>query len=273
LTGSLAAIAWQQGIGVTRARWLAVTGVVVMLLGESTLAPLAIAPALLDEQIRRIERKTNRFGWFAWMCLGLILVWMAVAPAIYQARTGARLSLNIWAGTKRAVWLLLVAPIRLFFPTFSLAGRERVAPIFGIALIVLLFVAVRRFRSSKNGSFLFRIAALTAIGPLAYLQLVGLGRSRFSYLELYQADRYFFPLLIPWSLFGGALAVALSEASTDWSRERRRLFGATVLALTAIFALTQRQALAQHFPRDVFEIHEHRFRQVSQLAGLLADTG
>src|SRR5262249_20031160 len=44
-------------------------------------------------------------------------------------------------------------------------------------------------------------------------------------------------------------------------------------ALAVIFALTQRQALPQHFPRDVFEIHEHRFRQVSQLAGLLADTG
>jgi hypothetical protein len=91
------------------------------------------------------------------------------------------------------------------------------------------------------------------------------------YEELYDADRYFFPLLIPAALFVGFAADRLRTNSVAWTRPRRVGFALFLAGACAAELLAHRSALLMRFPREVFDAHERRFSQLKLLAERLND--
>ncbi|HVR37609.1 MAG TPA: hypothetical protein VMU84_00825 [Thermoanaerobaculia bacterium] len=137
-----------------------------------------------------------------------------------------------------------------------------------IACVVLaLLVALWR----RGVPQLAVIAALTIPGSLGVVLLIGLGRSRLSYETLYATDRYFFPLLIPVCLLGGAVAGSISFAT--WSRFPRGLLLA-FLTIAAIGELAlQRRGMLAMIPTSVYAKHDARFASLTRLVTLLDRAG
>jgi hypothetical protein len=275
ITGGMAALANRSRLGERNARFLAGAGALFALLCENTLAPLLACPVLLDESERRQGGKVRGFSNLTRFALAAVVLWSLLSSALYLHQTGERFSFNLRRGVPRAAFLILVAPFRYFFPGLPLSrpGQPpRDAAILGslLGLVVAgLAGALLLASSQRKLPALVRIAALSAVGPLGFVGLAGLRRWSYVYEELYDADRYFFALLIPASLFVAFAADRIRTAAEDWPRSRR--VGVAVLLAGAVTAefFAHRYALLHRFPRAVFDAHERRFAQLRLLASRL----
>jgi hypothetical protein len=274
LTGSLAALAWRDRLGVRRARLLAGAAVLAALLTESTLVPMAALPLLLDEYERRREGARRPVGLFSVFCVLAAVAVAVLVSVLYSQTFGPRMSVSLRHGVPRSAFLLLVAPFRLFFPGVPILDADPglrtaiLGSLLGLAVVApaaAFLLALWRRGAPRLAS----LAALSAIGPLGVLGLVGLGRWHSSYWELYDADRYFFTLLVSLSLLAGAATDTISGHLPAWPRRSR-------LALLALLALglgaelvLHRRAMLRRIPFDVYQAHEDRFEQLARLAGRL----
>jgi hypothetical protein len=279
LTGALAALAWTGTLGRARARGLAAAGLAVAAAAESTLVPLVLVAALLDEIERRRDgtaRRRGPVGAFSLAILGGALAAMAAAALLYRHAYGRVFVLDFKRGLPRALFLLLVAPFRYFFPGQTLARSgepPHFVPVHGclFGLVVAAAVALlllglgRRFPAA-----LVPVVAATAGGPLAILLLVGLGRAANSYGELYEADRYFFTLLLPISLLAAGITAGLRAAAGGWPPLRRRALVAILAGAVAAEAVLHFETLQQRVTFPAFAQHERRFAQLARLDTYLA---
>jgi hypothetical protein len=268
---ALLAIARSQEIGPRRARWAAALALALGLAFEATLAPLVLGPALLDELERRRRGTAGRpVGSFTVVCAGVA----ALSRFFYHLTYGGRLDVNLPQGLKRAAFLVLSAPFRFFFPGVPLGATEGGGPtatracLYGLALGVALAVLLT-WLWRRGIPRLARVAALQAAGPLGLLGLVGIGRWHSNFRELYDADRYFFTLLIPISLLAGATAESLAER---FSARRRALswvaWGAVAVlaAGTAFWAGAHRTAMLRRIPFGVYAVQAERLGRLERLA-------
>jgi hypothetical protein len=275
ITGGLAALVYRDRVGSVRARWLAGAGILLAVASENALAPIALGPILLDWDQRRRERGKARPGPLTVFGLAAIAGCLALSAYLYKSLTGAAPSVNLRAGLPRTAWLLLVSPFRYFCPAAPLpAGPPRTAVLLGalyglfilaVAAAVALAVAKRPQRE------LLRIAVIAAVGPIAAVALVGLGRWRNTFQELYEADRYFFTLLVPIALFAGAVCSGIRDAASAWTRPRARALAALAVVALGVEIVGHRKAIGLRFPRQVFDAHERRFRELSDLAKGLSE--
>lgn len=279
LTGALAALAWTGTLGRAWARGLAVAGLAIAAAAESTLVPLFLIAALFDEIERRRDgaaRRRGPVGAFSLAILGGALAAMAAAAILYRHTYGRSFVLDFRRGLPRALFLLLVAPFRYFFPGQALARSgdpPHFVPVHGClfglvvaaAIAVLLLCLGRRFPAA-----LVPMVAAAASGPLAILLLVGLGRAANSWVELYEADRYFFTLLLPISLLAAGIAAGLRAAAAGWPPLRRRALVAIVAGAVAAEALLHFEAVQQRVTFAAFAQHERRFAQLARLDSALA---
>ncbi|MFL6198283.1 MAG: hypothetical protein ACJ76J_03820 [Thermoanaerobaculia bacterium] len=273
LTGSLAVLAWRDRLGVRRARLIAGAALLAALLTESTLAPMAALPLLLDEHERwRQGRPRRPLGLFSVFCIAATVAVAALASFFYTRTFGPGLSLSPWHGVPRAAFLLLVAPFRLCVPGIPITASSPglatalLGSLLGLAVgapITALLLALWR----RGAPRLAGIAALLAVGPLGVVGLVGLGRWRWSYWDLYDADRYFFTLLVPLSLLAGAAAAAVAGHLRQWPRRSRAALLLLVAAGLCAELVLHRRAMLGRIPFGVYDAHEARFEQL----GLLAD--
>jgi hypothetical protein len=274
LTGALAALAWSEPLGRARARWLAAGGLLMAAAAESTLVPLFLSAALLDEIERRrgpAAPRRRAVGLFSVAVLAGAGVAMAAAAALYRQVYGRAFALDFRHGLPRALFLLLSAPFRYLFPGLPLSRPGEPAtfvPIHGClyglvvaAAAVLVVVSLgRRFPAA-----LAPVVGAAASGPLCVLLLVGLGRAGGSYGDIYDADRYFFTLLMPICLLAAGIAAGLQAAAAGWPRERRRAAAVLVAAALAAEAVLHHDALAARVPFAIFAQHERRFAQLARL--------
>jgi len=276
LSGALLALAHRGTLGVLRARLLAGAGCLLALLSASSLMPLLVGPLLLDEfERRRAGARRRSLGAFTASCL-LAMGGSALATALFYTRLyGHSPVLHPLQGIPRAAFLLAVTPYRYVLPGLGLPlGGSRLAnmilwPSLGLAIaapIAALLVALWR----RGATPLARVAALAAVGPLGVLLLVGAGRWSWSYGELYEADRYFFTLLLPLALLAGAVAAAAAERMQGWPFRQRAAILAFCLAALGAEMMLHRRALLNRVPFDIFAAHERRFAQLTQLAERLA---
>lgn len=277
LAGSLAALVHRDLLGARRARLLAGAGVLLALFCESTLAPLAAMPMLVDEAERRRDGARGPVGLFSLFCVAAAAAAALGASVLYTRTFGPRLSISLVHGVPRALFLLFVAPFRLFFPGLPVLASEPGAKtaILGslLGLSVAAPVAALLLALWRRGApRLALLAALTAVGPLGVLGLVGLGRWRTTYWELYDADRYFFTLLVPLSLLAGAVAASVAAALSAWPR---RLTAALLLLVAAGLGaelVLHRRAMLRRVPFDVYAAHEARYQSLERLAAGLERT-
>jgi hypothetical protein len=276
LTGGLLALAWRDRLGgARRARLIAGLALVVALLTESTLAPMAALPMLLDEYERRRDGKPRRpVGVFAVFCVAATLAAVILVSILYTKTFGPRMSVSLRHGVPRSIFLLLVAPFRLFFPGVPIAASEPglktavLGCILGLAVaapVAALLLALWR----RGAPRLAGIAALLAVGPLGVVGLVGLGRWRTSYAELYDADRYFFALLVPISLLAGAVALSVAGHLKAWPRRSLAILLLFVAAGLGAELVLHRRAMIGRIPFQIYQAHEDRFEQLGRLAGRL----
>lgn len=275
LTAAAALLAHRDRLGVRWARLLAGAAVVAALLTESTLAPLVALPIIVDE----VERRRSGAGRWSLgpFTVGTLAVAAGVAmlvSTLYARTFGPSVSVSVLHGIPRAAFLLLVAPFRLIFPGVSvLAGTPGartalLGSLLGIAVaapVAALLLGLWRGGLPR----LAALAALAALGPLGWLGLVGLGRWRSSYWELYEGDRYFFPLLVPVALLAGAVTVAVLARLAPWPRRARAALAALVLVAAGAELALHRRAMVGRVPLAVYDAHERRFAQLGLLAGRL----
>jgi hypothetical protein len=277
IAGGLAAIANRSRLGVRNARILAAGGGVLALMCENSLAPLLACPALLDEYERRREGRTKPVGPLTAFLVIAVAAWSFLSSTLYAHLTGEHFSFNLRHGIPRAVFLVAVAPFRYLFPGLPLSrpgDPPRDAAVLGslLGLAVAGIAALVALVSSRGRRFpLLEVAALTAVGPVGVIALVGLRRWTFLYEELYDADRYFFTLLVPAAFIAAFFVDRIAETAEEWSRRRR-----TVLAVLAgVFLVAElaahKSAVRKRFPRAIFDAHERRFAQLGLLASRLND--
>jgi hypothetical protein len=283
LSGALLALAHRGTLGVLRARLLAGAGCLLALLAGSGLMPLLVGPLLVDEFERRRARDAGDLGVaggrrplglftaFCLLAMGSCALWTALLIArVY----GHRPRLDLLRGIPHAGFMLIIAPYRTFLPGLGLpVDTGRLANLLlwsslGLAVaapVAALLLALWR----RGASALARVAALTAVGPLGVLLLVGAGRWNWWYGELFEADRYFFTLLLPLALLAGAVTAGVAEVVAGWTaRQQLALLACCAVAFGAELTLHHRALLAR-VPFDVFAAHERRFVQLSGLAARL----
>jgi hypothetical protein len=278
LTGGMAALAWSERLGPWRARLLAAAGALLALLSESTLAPLLAVPALLDEMERRRDGPARRpVGWFAVFCVVIMVAAMALASILYKQVSGGGFQLDLRRGVPRALFLLLVAPYRYVFPGSIMAvpgGQPRdvavLGSLYGLAIAALAAGLVLALWRRGFPRRLGVAAALSLIGPMGVLGLVGLGRAGMSYQELWDQDRYFFTLFIPISLLVGAIAEGVRQAAEGRSRQWRAALALVVALGLGMQMVLHRWALSRRCPIHIFDEHEVRLRSLADLADRMA---
>lgn len=289
VSGALLALAHRETLGVRRARLLAGAGCVLALLAGSSLMPLLVGPLLLDEFERRRSGGAGEAGGagntggagniggrrplgpFTVFCVLAMGSCMLATALLYARGYGHRLGLHLLPALPHAGFLLVIAPFRYVFPGLGLpvhAGRLANLLLWSsLGLVIAAPVAALLLALWRRGAgVLARVAALTAVGPLGVLLLVGAGRWDWSYAQLFEADRYFFTLLLPLALLAGAAAASVAEVIAGWTaRQRLALLACCAVALGAELTLHHR-ALLVRVPFRVFDAHERRFVQLSGLA-------
>ncbi|MBV8199748.1 MAG: hypothetical protein JOZ15_03900, partial [Acidobacteria bacterium] len=274
ISGALLALAHRRTLGVLRARLLAAAGCVVALLAGSSLMPLLVGPLLLDELERRRAGDRRLLAPFTAFCLLAMGCCTLATALLYMHIYRHGLGLHPLRALPRAVFLGVIAPYRAVLPGLGLpvdAGRLANLLLWSsLGLAVAAPAAAFLLALWRRGANdLARVAALTAVGPLGVLLLVGSGRFNWWYGELFEADRYFFVLLLPLALLTGAAAASIAEAAAAWTpRQRLALAACCVVALGAELTLHRRAVLGR-VPFDVFAAHERRFVQLEDLAARL----
>jgi hypothetical protein len=280
VTGALAAIVYADTLGRRRAALLAAAGCVFALACDNSLVPLLTAPFLLSIAERR-RAGDRRFANGLEIFLAALAALALLATRLFYTRlTGAALHTDLVAAIKRFVFLACAAPFRYVFPGPSVVRPLGVAEwfpklevAFGIllalaaaaALLALLTPATRRGAAA---------AVATLPAGLGFLALVAVARWNYPYEELFDADRYFFPLLVPAALFAGAATAALRERFAGRLREDRRIRAALLvlaLAFLGLEALLHRRAMRSRVSWDVYQTHAKRFATLTRLAARLAD--
>lgn len=281
ISGALLALAYRDKLGVRRARLLAAAGCLFALLIEGGLMPMLIGPMLLDELERRRAGGAGGkrpVGAFSVFCVLTMAASTLATALLYQAMHGHRPTVDLIRGFPRGVFMMAMTPYRLFFPGLGLpADPGKVDNVIlwsslGLAVAapvaVLLLVLWRRGTTSP----LPLVTLVNAVGPLGMLFLVGAGRWNWSPFLLFEADRYFFTLLVPFSLLAGAVAATAAERMQGWTvRERAAVLALCALAVGAELWL-HRRALMGRVPFHVFDAHGRRFDQLSQLGESLQAT-
>jgi hypothetical protein len=277
IAGALAALANRSSLGVRKARILAGAGGLFALFCENSLVPLLACPAILDEYERRREGSTKPLGPLTAFLAIVAVAWSFLSSTLYERLTGEPFSFNLRQGIPRAGFLLAVAPFRYFFPGLPLSrpgepprNAAIVGSLLGLA-VAGVFGALLLALCRRKPAPLATVAILMAIGPVGVIGLVGLRRWQFRYEELYDADRYFFTLLIPAALLIGFVADRVWMIAAGWPRARRFGFAVLIAGSFAAELLVHRSALLRQFPRTVFDAHERRFSQLELLAGRLND--
>jgi hypothetical protein len=115
-----------------------------------------------------------------------------------------------------------------------------------------------------------RAALATLPAGLGFLALVALARWNYPYEELFDADRYFFPLTMAAAL-GGAALVASLRTRLAGDPVRRRVLAALALAAFGFSVFLHRTALLNRVSWGVYAAHAARLAQLTTLAGLLSD--
>ncbi|HEV7765423.1 MAG TPA: hypothetical protein VGQ76_10505 [Thermoanaerobaculia bacterium] len=238
--------------------------ILAALLTESAFAPMTLLPAVIDE-FERYRSGRRRPGTLTIFTILAIAAVALIVPR-YLGNIGVGMSINIAQGLPRAAFLLFIAPIRLFVPATHIIAWYLGLKVTELAIIVgvilALTVPLLLFRLwRKRVPSLAIVAALSAIGPIGVLLLVGLGRWRSTYWELYDADRYFFPLLIPIALLAGAIASSISIRN-------KFIFAAVIVFLAGELAL-HRWAMLARIPFDVYGQHAARFEKLSRVVDAL----
>ncbi|HVG10967.1 MAG TPA: hypothetical protein VNM67_24905 [Thermoanaerobaculia bacterium] len=273
ISGATLALACRQKLGVRRARLLAGAGCIFALLMEGGIMPLLLGPMLLDEMERRRAGEKRLVGPFSIFCLIAMAASTLATTLLYKALHGHRPTVDLIRGLPRALFLMAITPYRLFFPGLGLptdVGKLDNVILWsclGLAVaapVAVLLLALWR-RGTGAGGPLGLVTLVNAVGPLGMLFLVGAGRWNWSPFYLFEADRYFFTLLLPLSLLAGAVAATAAERMQGWTgRERAAVLALCLLAAGAELWL-HRRALMHRVPFDVFDAHGRRFDQLAQL--------
>ncbi|MEO6326420.1 MAG: hypothetical protein ABIT01_16340 [Thermoanaerobaculia bacterium] len=277
-SGALAAVVFRRELGPRLSRALAILGILLTLSFESALLPMIFPIAFVDEVERRREVKPRSpAGLISLFCLILGVLTVAIASGAYTQSTSLGVTFHPLAAVERAVFLVLVAPFRLVFPGLLLvrpAGASELFPfracLFGLFLTLLgsaFAAAVLR----KKALPLAVLSGITLTGPLGFILLVAIGRWDVRYQDLYDADRYFFPLLIPLSLLAGAVTGSIPEALKTWSTTRQRVVVILALAAVLVELRFHQRALIERVPFEVYQQHARRFQQLSELGRLLSE--
>ena len=115
------------------------------------------------------------------------------------------------------------------------------------------------------------VAALATLpSGLGFLALVGIARWNYPYEELFDGDRYFFPLLVPAALGGAALVAALRERLAGAPGLRRALL-LVALAAFPFSVFLHRSAMLNRVSWEVYAAHARRLGTLTRLAEMMAD--
>jgi hypothetical protein len=270
LTGASALLAWRNHLRARRI--IAGIAVVGALLTWRSFAPMAFLPAIIDEIERRREGARGPIGAFSFFCLGAVLSVVLAGMGLITEHEKS----SVVHGLPRAIFLVLVAPFRFFFPGLSIAGDDsgRSTALLGStlgvavgAVVILLLVALWR----RGVPPLAHVAVFSTIPPLCVLFLIGFFRVGWTYLEIYELDRYFFPLLIPIALLSGAIAASTSLA--DWPRFARITFALALTACVTAEIGLHRRAMLRLVPFEVYAAHGRCFAALDRLVHRLESAG
>lgn len=275
VTGAIAAIAHADTLGRGRAAWLAAAGCAFALACDNSLVPLLSAPFLVSlfERRRTGDRRLVS-GLEAFLAV-LAAAALLLTRLFYARFTGMALHTEPVAALKRFVFLSCVAPFRYLFPGPSVLQPlgvvewfPKMETAFGIviALAAAAALLVLLTRATRRGA----VAALATLpAGLGFLALVGIARWNYPYKELFDGDRYFFPLLIPAALLAGTAVAAFRERLMD-RRLRAALLG-LALVMIGLETLLHRRAMLYRVSWDVYAAHAKRFATLTRLAEMLAD--
>jgi hypothetical protein len=234
--------------------------IVLALLTESAFAPMALLPVVVD---RWNDDRRLRPSPFTIFVLAAIAIAGALLPRFF-AGGGRPISIDVTEGLPRAAFLLFSAPIRLFVPGTHIVAWHLGLTLTQLGLIVgvilLITIPLLLFRVWRGGvPPLARFAAIASIGPIGVIVLVGLGRWNYTYWQLFEADRYYFPLLVPIALFSGAVATSV----------RSRIAIAALLVLLCGELAFHRWAMMRRIPFDIYARHEALFERLSRVVDAL----
>ena len=277
VTGAIAAIIDADTLGRTRASLLAAAGCVFALACDNSLVPLVFAPLFLSIVERRQAGDRLLASRLEGFLVALAAFAIVATRLAYTRLTGLALHTEPVAAAKHFLFLACAAPFRYVFPGPSvvrpLGGVEwfpKMEASFGIVVALAATVAllVLLTPSTRRGA----IAALTTLpAGLGFLALVCFARWNATYEELFDADRYFLPLIIPAALLAGTAAAALHERLRANPRLRGVLLG-LALAAFAFEIFLHRTAMLNRGSWDVYDVHAKRLDTLTRLAEMLADT-
>ncbi len=276
ITGAMLALAYREVLGARRARLLAAAGVLWAVVFENGLVPLVVGPALLDEwERRRAGPRKGPVGLFPLFCLVLMAAAVLATSVFYRRSTGVSIEVHPLPAVLRAGFLFLSAPYRLLFPgqhppldLGSAGGGSLLLGAYGLVVLagaaaLLAVLLVPRARA------LVTAAALSSVGAFGFIALVAVARSEVACSELFDSDRYYFPLLIPGALLAGAAFGSLRERTAGWSPRQRSLVWALVALVLAVEIPLHVFALMRRVPFDVYATHARRFDQLARLGEML----
>ncbi|MEO8587297.1 MAG: hypothetical protein ABI584_14125 [Acidobacteriota bacterium] len=275
VTGALAAIVHADTLGRTRASLLTAAGCVFALACDNSLVPLLAAPFFLSIVERR-RAGDRRLAARLEVFLAVLATLALVATRLFYTRlTGAALHTEPLAALKRFVFLACAAPFRYLFPGPSVVRPlgvvewfPKMETAFGIVIVLAAAAAVLVLLTpaTRRGA----VAALATLpAGLGFLALVGIARWNYPYAELFDGDRYFFPLLIPAALLAGTAVAAFRERLRD-RRLRAALLGLALVTF-GLETLLHRRAMLSRVSWDVYAGHAKRFATLTRLAEMLGN--
>jgi hypothetical protein len=278
LTAAMLLVTMQAEIGRRRALVGAGLSVLAAVLLENGLFPIAATPALLDEiERRRDGRPSRRIGGLTIHCAVIAIGAVAATLLLHERTISAAGELSPVVAMRKLGFLALVAPFRALFPAQHLpsllgvaGGSAGLGMAFGFlvaAVISLLIVGLCSDRSRR----LLTVLICSIPGPLAFLALVAAARAGTTAHELFDSDRYFFPLLIPLALAVGVVASSTAGAADRWSRPRRVAVGTLIAAIVAVQLALHLLAVRRAVPIGSYDAHARRFAQLSRLSEILDD--
>jgi len=270
LTGASALLAWREHLHARRI--IAGIAVIAALLTWRSYAPMALLPAIIDEIERRREGARGSIGAFSFFCIAAILSVVLGGMGL----TTVHIESDLVLGLPRAIFLVLVAPFRFFLPGVPIVAADphRSTALLGSTLGITIGAVVFALLAAlwrRGVPPLARVAALSLIPPFGVLVLIGLIRFQVTYLEIYDTDRYFFPLLIPIALLSGAIAASISFA--DWPRGARIAFALALVTAGASEIALHRRAMLRLIPVGIYVVNGHRYATLEQLVHRLDKAG